>query len=280
MELFRKLFGGKPTIDWDEVTRSLEPKLESLRRPAVRLKKTSAVKNSKFGGLPFADSSSFEWPRSNGKPMAFLAQLDLSEISSAHKYDWLEDKGLLLFFYDVIEMPWGFDPKDRGKWSILFQPEPDTYISYPEDLGNEFRIRELYIQPELVQVLPNYDDPSIEDLGLSDEEIDAYIDLNEGDEEPSHQVGGFPSPVQGNYMELDSQLASNGIYVGNAEGYNSEEGKKLASGAKDWKLLFQFDSDDDLDIMWGDCGMLYFWVQEHKAKQNQFDNSWLILQCC
>lgn len=212
--------------------------------------------------------------------MAFLAQLDLSEISSAHKYDWLEDKGLLLFFYDVIEMPWGFDPKDRGKWSILFQPEPDTYISYPEDLGNEFRIRELYIQPELVQVLPNYDDPSIEDLGLSDEEIDAYIDLNEGDEEPSHQVGGFPSPVQGNYMELDSQLASNGIYVGNAEGYNSEEGKKLASGAKDWKLLFQFDSDDDLDIMWGDCGMLYFWVQEHKAKQNQFDNSWLILQCC
>lgn len=80
-------------------------------------------------------------------------------------------------------------------------------------------------------------------------------------------------------MELDSQLASNGVYVGNPDDYQSNEAQRLASGAKDWKLLLQFDSDDDLGTMWGDSGMIYFWVQEHKAKVNQFDNTWLILQC-
>jgi uncharacterized protein YwqG len=80
-------------------------------------------------------------------------------------------------------------------------------------------------------------------------------------------------------MELESQLASNGVYVGTPEGYASEEAKQLESGANDWKLLFQFDSDGDLDIMWGDCGMIYFWVQQQKSTINQFDNCWLILQC-
>ncbi len=280
MEFLKNLFGSKPKVDWDEVKKSLDPKIANLKRPAVRLVKTTQTKRSKFGGLPFANMSSFEWPGSNGKPIAFLAQLDLAEISRVHKYDWLGSEGLLLFFYDVAEMPWGFDPKDRGKWSVIYQSNPDSFINYPEDLDNEFRIEESYIQSKLIEVLPNYDDPSVENLGLTDAEIDAYIDMNEGDDEPSHQVGGFPSPIQGNYMDLDSQLASNGVYIGNPEGYECDEAKKLEAGAKDWKLLLQFDSDDDLDVMWGDCGMIYFWVQEQKAMKNQFDNSWLILQCC
>ncbi|MGL6159903.1 YwqG family protein [Microbulbifer sp.] len=280
MEIFKKLFGAREKIDWDKIRESLEPKIKGLKRPAIRLKRTSLIKKSKFGGKPFADRNNFEWPRSNGKPMAFLAQIDLAEISSVHHYEWLADKGSILFFYDVIEMPWGFDPKDRGAWTVLYHSEPDGYVEYPLDLHDECKIKEIFIEPVLVQVLPNYDDPSVERLGLSDEEVDAYIDLDDGDDEPSHQMGGFPSPVQGNHMDLESQLASNGVYVGGPEGYKSEEAKKLESGAKDWKLLFQFDSDDDLDVMWGDCGMIYFWVQEQKSKINQFDNSWLILQCC
>ena len=280
MEIFKKLFGTREKIDWDKIKESLEPKVEGLKRPAVRLKKTSKNKKSKFGGKPFVDKNNFEWPRSKGKPMAFLAQIDLSEISSVYHYEWLADKGSLLFFYDVIEMPWGFDPKDRGGWTVLYHSEPAGYVEYPLDLDDECKIRELFIEPVLVKILPNYDDPNVEKLELSDEEVDAYIDLNEGDDEPSHQIGGYPSPVQGNYMDLESQLASNGVYVGSPEGYESEEAKKLEIGAKEWKLLFQFDSDDDLDIMWGDCGMVYFWVQEQKSKLSQFDNSWLILQCC
>lgn len=280
MEFFKKLFGNKSRIDWEEVKQSLETKVSGLRRPAVRLVKTSKIGRSKFGGRPFVDMANFDWPRSGGKPMAFLAQIELSEISRVCQYDWLGNRGLLLFFYDVIEMPWGFDPKDRGKWCVLYQSEPNGHSGYPTDLDGELKIRERYIEPKLVELLPNFDDPSVDQLGLSDEEMELYINLAEGDEEPSHQVGGFPSPVQGNYMALESQLASNGVYVGNPDGYKSERAKQLASGEKDWRLLFQFDSDEDLDIMWGDCGMIYFWVQEERARSNEFDNSWLVLQCC
>ncbi|WP_371416950.1 DUF1963 domain-containing protein [Microbulbifer sp. THAF38] len=31
--------------------------------------------------------------------------------------------------------------------------------------------------------------------------------------------------------------------------------------------------------MWGDCGMLYIWVRESDAKQCNFDDSWMIMQC-
>lgn len=279
MKIFEKLFGVKKKIDKEKVAESLKTTIEGLQCPAVRLKKTSAIKKSKFGGKPFVDTDNFEWPFSNGKPMVFLAQIDLSEIASVHHYDWLTDQGSILFFYDVIEMPWGFDPKDRGGWSVLYQSKQDGYVEHPLDIDDKYRIKEIFIEPLLVHVLPSYDDPSVELLALSDDESDVYFSLKNSNTKPLHQIGGFPSPIQNNNMELESQLASNGIYIGGSESYESEEAKAFKSGSQDWKLLFQFDSDADLDIMWGDCGMLYFWVQEQKSKVNQFDNSWLILQC-
>jgi uncharacterized protein YwqG len=39
------------------------------------------------------------------------------------------------------------------------------------------------------------------------------------------------------------------------------------------------DTDDELDVMWGDGGMLYFWVEEEAARAGRFDNVWLVLQC-
>jgi uncharacterized protein YwqG len=43
--------------------------------------------------------------------------------------------------------------------------------------------------------------------------------------------------------------------------------------------LLQLDTDDDAGIMWGDCGMLYFWVRAEEAAIGDFRNPWLILQC-
>ncbi len=80
-------------------------------------------------------------------------------------------------------------------------------------------------------------------------------------------------------MELEAQLASNGVYCGDGSGYQSEEGKRLAVGAKDWRLLLQFSSDDDLGVMWGDLGELYFWVKEQDSVEGDFSDVWLILQC-
>jgi uncharacterized protein YwqG len=43
-------------------------------------------------------------------------------------------------------------------------------------------------------------------------------------------------------------------------------------------LLLQVDSDD-VGMMWGDGGRLYFWIREQDARRADFSNVWMILQC-
>jgi uncharacterized protein YwqG len=80
-------------------------------------------------------------------------------------------------------------------------------------------------------------------------------------------------------MELECQLASNGVYCGEPAAYRDPETARLREGAEDWRLLLQFDSDDDLEVMWGDGGVLYFWIREQDARAGRFDNAWVVLQC-
>jgi len=119
-------------------------------------------------------------------------------------------------------------------------------------------------------------------LALSDAEAEAFGDLADAafGGSPKHQVGGYPAPVQGDDMELECQLASNGIYCGRPEDYQDPRVNDLRPGAADWRLLLQMDSDDDIDVMWGDVGTIYFWVRAAEARAGIFTNAWLVLQCC
>jgi uncharacterized protein YwqG len=97
---------------------------------------------------------------------------------------------------------------------------------------------------------------------------------------PVHHLFGHPQLIQ-NPMELECQLASNGVYCGTTEGYRSERAKMLESGAADWRLLLQIDSDEDgPGWMWGDVGRIYFWVKQHDLRSLRFDDDWLVFQCC
>jgi uncharacterized protein YwqG len=81
-------------------------------------------------------------------------------------------------------------------------------------------------------------------------------------------------------MQLECQLASNGIYTGDSSRYNAPKAKQLEKGAGDWQLLLQIDSDAKvLGTMWGDVGRVYFWIREQDLKKRDFSNVWLILQC-
>ena len=117
---------------------------------------------------------------------------------------------------------------------------------------------------------------------ISDADWDAIEELRQSGygEQPKHQVGGYPDPVQGDEMEQECQLASNGIYCGDASASADPRTAELLAKAADWTLLLQIDTDDDIDMMWGDCGTLYFWIRRDDLRRANFDDVWMVLQCC
>lgn len=277
--LFDRLRGKKP-----EATpiRDVAAMLAPLAVPAVHVDKTNLAALSHFGGSPNLPTD-VAWPVLQGEKLGFLARLSLSEIHQACPISWLPSSGALLFFYDMLKQPWGFDPKDRGSSTVLLVPDlqhPVEQINSGPD-GNISPFPHRNIAFRQIQVFPGSERAGVRALQLSDAEFDAMSDLEESvfQSKPRHQISGFPSPVQGDEMELECQLVTNGLYCGDSSGYKDSRAEALKRGATQWKLLFQIDSDDDLGVMWGDAGVVYFWVEEHAASAGNFSNTWQILQC-
>ncbi len=108
--------------------------------------------------------------------------------------------------------------------------------------------------------------------------FETYLNANEDDTDKKSRVLGYPDPIQGE-MSLECQLASNGLYCGDASGYQDPRRAALEAGARDWRLLLQVDSEDDAGMMWGDVGRLYYWIRRQDLKKAEFGNTWVILEC-
>jgi uncharacterized protein YwqG len=245
--------------------------------------KTDVRSNSYLGGSP-PDYDGFTWPKKEGRPLSFIACIDLSEVADRSDIRWLPKGGHLLFFYDVEEQPWGFDPKDSNGWKVNYVSDSVSFIgesSPPDGLSSDYRLPRKYVAFQKISLPPSWDHPDVASLELDDSEIDKYVEFRSElfGQEPHHQMAGYADPIQGAEMELECQLVSNGLYCGDSSGYEAPRAKELAEGASDWRLLLQVDSDEELDAMWGDGGMLYFWVRQQDAQNGNFERSWLVLQC-
>lgn len=277
--IFSRWFGKKRD---DAPARDVAALVAPLAAPAIQIVKTAAPSLSHFGGSPNLPPG-LPWPERNGRKLGFLARLSLPEIHRAHPVDWLPGAGALLFFYDMEEQPWGFDPKDRGAVAVLLAPDLPGPMPQPDvgPDGSRSALAHRNVAFRRIEVLPPAERDPVRALELSRKESDLFFDLAEGvfGGEPKHQVSGFPAPVQGDGMELECQLVSNGVYCGDPTGYDDPRAEALKPGAAHWRLLLQMDSDDDLGVMWGDCGVIYYWVEAHAARTGKFENAWLILQC-
>ncbi len=261
----------------------MNQKLLQLGQTCLRITASEEKAASFLGGQPLVRST-VEWPKKNGKSLGFIAQLDLAEINGEKRIAWLPRVGRLLFFYDFEEWPWGISPDDKGGWTVLYEngtvePYP---LETPSDLNEEDSIFPIkYVTAETFISYPDPDRIDAEAIGLSEDDEDeyyAFIEEQYGDE-PRHQIGGFPTPLQSDSMEGECQLLSEGICCESEEDYHSEAVKQLLERENDWRMLLQVDSDDDIALMWGDMGMLYFWVRESEARNCNFANVWMFLQC-
>ena len=227
---------------------------------------------------------SMAWPTINDQPLAFLASLCLEEIVKTNRFEWLPQTGKLLFFYDIKGQSWGFDPKDAGSWQVIYLERDLADVveaQLPQGFAKECLIPKINVNFRLIDSYPGWERDAVSNLNLTDKEFDLLSDLQTDvfEDNHMHQIGGYPYPMQGDQMELECQLVANGLYCGDESGYQDPRVKELQKGAADWHLLFQMDSDDDLNLMWGDAGMIYFWIRKQDALAKRFEKTWLVLQC-
>lgn len=247
---------------------------------------------SKFGGWPDLPAGT-AWPRREHtrRPLSFLAQFNLAEVHPFDVENKLPCTGQLCFFYDCDwedgGMPWGFDPKDGDGHRVLYFPgEPSTLTrtAPPEDLAEHGRVfgaaaLTFAAQPELPS-LESIHTPAIPLTDAQQEEHWALLDeLDELEGYCIHKLLGHSNNIQGQ-METECEYVTHGLYLGDGSGFQQGRALGLKKNASRWTLLFQLDSaEDDLGMMWGDCGRLYFWTPDEALAAADFSKTWLILQC-
>lgn len=255
-----------------------EPLLKKELRLFLKPKNTDKLGFSKLGGKPELPDN-WEWPKDhNGKSLSFIGQINFEELNG-FDLDNIPETGLLSFFYSGTQEAWGFDPKDKDAFKLIYTPEPTNLIQYdyPSDLDQHSQFKVTGIEFKQSVSLPNWEDERVGTV-LDDKEMDSYMDIWEN-EDFIHKFLGHSNNVQGQ-MELDCELVTNGLYLGDPSGYNDPTAKELEKNAIDWTLLLQIDSDHEkTGMMWGDAGRIYFWIRTEDLKNSNFDNGWCILQC-
>jgi hypothetical protein len=120
----------------------LEAALPALRAVAIP-DEPSPPDGSRLGGEPWLPDSE-PWPEKDGKPLAFIGQWKLKDVPEGVAQLALPADGHLLFFYDAVGQPWGFEPADRGSWAVRHVPAAAAARRrpFPEALSSEARLKE------------------------------------------------------------------------------------------------------------------------------------------
>ena len=213
------------------------------------------------------------------KPLSFIAQINLSETSPYDIENLLPKSGLLYFFYSAEQEAWGFDYKDRNKFKIIYWDgdfDRLQRIDFPNDLPEYSCYKACSVEIKSENSLPSSEHEVYDDF--TDEENDKFW-ANVYDDGNVNKLLGYSDNIQGE-MELECELVTNGLYCGDASGYNDPKRKELEPNAKKWRLLLQIDSNEENGMMWGDCGRLYFWIKKDDLQDRNFDKSWFSFQCC
>ncbi len=266
-------------------------KLQPLLRNTIRLfqKETDendiAIGQTKIGGNPdmpteigWVTETNSEKQETVTKPLSFVAQINLSEISSFDTENLLPKTGMLYFFYSAEQDAWGFDYSDKNKFKVIYWNGDQSELSrkeFPSDLQDYSCFKPCSVKIKSEISLPSnghhvYDD-------FTDGEDDTFWE-EVYDNGNINKLLGYSDIIQ-NEMELECELVTNGLYCGDSTGYNDVRAKALEPNAKNWRLLLQIDSNEENEMMWGDVGRLYFWIKKEDLLNKNFDKSWFSVQC-
>lgn len=280
----------------------LREKLEKLRRNGITLDISGSAEykrgGTRFGGRPDVPRG-FEWPAYEGegmhgktakRPLSFVAQFNCAELAKYDTERMLPDRGVLSFFYEMDTMRWGYDPKDKGCARVYWFEDSAALeeAEFPDDLEEDYRFPALAVKMRAEPSLPGWEDfieiyPEEAESGdEGDEFFTVRAELGDDDPDERSKLLGWADAIQGS-MPAECELVTRGYYLGG--GWNEIPKNEVEEAEKEapdkWLPLFQLDEveDGDFDLMFCDCGRLYFYITRDDLAARRFENVWLILQC-
>jgi len=226
----------------------LEELVKPLMRNAIKIeafKSSVPPENSQlishFGGDPYFEIGQ-QWPKTkSGKDLEFIFQ-----VFNNQKNNLPENIKLVQFFYNWDEFPW--DTEQDGWLVKIYENLNVEQINRKKNPNASGTVKYCEILFKEIQSLPDWDgleSYSEEAAKLAcllddDQPWDKYQLVTEkliGEQNTQSQIGGYPSWVQGD--STPTQI--------NGEPMN---------------LLFQLDSEENAELMWGDCGLIYVFYDE------------------
>ena len=215
---------------------------------------------SKIGGKPYWPKT-MDYPKSTqGEFLFFLAQFNFAEIPALEGFP---TKGILQFFIAADGM-YGLDfdhPQVQDNFRVVYHAEviedsallesdfaflpdfdQDTPLPPNASFALNFNLEEEWLGPPDYQFDQVYPEAFLASFGEEQEEVmDFFYEL--GSKSSGHKLGGYAFFTQ--YDPRDPAVPM--------------------------QLLFQMDSDSDIDTMWGDMGIANFFIRQEDLKALRFD---------
>jgi hypothetical protein len=242
----------------------------------IRLEPTVASDSrSHFRGTPLL-SAETAWPIGPNGPLDFLACIDFAELSpDIAQGEALPTGGVLNVFYDLSGPDWSSDSEGSRHWKLIYTTDDVTAAAPPVTCSAPIALR--YHSPEPSAVPPHHrlggsanwlqgDPRSLLQLTsghyLADPKIVSEL----------HRAGLPPDTLRtANHLaRLEAARALDSAQV---------DARLFDSGAADWRLLLQLDSDPEVPFEWGDGGTLYVLIPQRSLTALRFEDAWIVWQC-
>jgi uncharacterized protein YwqG len=236
-------------------------KIKATRKEAMKITPRPEVPStpwqSCFGGNPYLPASA-EFPvNDQGEHLFFLAQINFEE---APRMNAFPEKGLLQFFIfdDATYGQDAEDPYRQNSWRVVYYPE---IIRDPSALVSDFSFLREYNNPPLT-IGQAY--------SLSFEISFEYLPVDDYRFELIFGRGFFKQFGENSWMVFDEYYERFGADGHKLGGYPDFAQDDPRSPEENLELLFQLDSDYDIQCMWGDVGVGNFFIRPEELEALDF----------
>ena len=207
--------------------------------------------NSKIGGAPFMPKGSTFPVDKNGKPMYFLAQINLSEFENVADFP---TTGMLYFFLSENAM---YDQESTNNVAVIHLEVGST--DELESITNEEEITYEDLPFNIATAYVLTPSKSIEIAPLSDIAFDGKMGY-----EFWRSYGEEEYDIRDKYS---AAVSAAGHKMGGYAHFAQEDPR---SPDHNEVLLLQLDSDDKIGMKWGDMGVAHFFINRDDLEKRDF----------